>query len=175
MKNDIVIDLLGYGFKHIHEGVEKQKTIEYLYALKKSFYNPSKRYNNLDDVKHIVNTYFDKNFYIPQDEEGKDIGDKYFLSPEGYFRYLQYKSIDVARKYSSLAIVIAIISILLSIFINKPVNISEKQMRKIKANDSILIKLNQDINSSLKEINNDISNLQNKIDTIENIKWNIKK
>lgn len=37
-------------------------------------------------------------------------------------------------------------------------------------NDNTLIKLNQDINTSLKEIKVDISNLQSKIDTIENIK-----
>lgn len=123
MKNDIVIDLLKYGYKNIQKGILKDETVEYLFGLRKSFLNLSKKYKNLEDVKYIVNTYFDRNFFIPQDEDGNDIGNKYFLNPEGYFRYLQFKSIDVARKYSTLAIVIAIISICLSVFINKPVNI----------------------------------------------------
>lgn len=173
MKNDIVIELLKYGYENIQQGIEKEKTIEHLFGLKKSLFNISKKSKKDDNVKHIVNTYFDRNFFIPQDKDGNNIGNRYFLNPDGYFRYLQHKSIVLTRRYSTIAIIIAIASICITYLNDKPVRFSEKQMETLVHNDSIAINIKQDINTNLNEIRIDIGNLQNKIDTIENINWNV--
>ncbi|WP_282126267.1 hypothetical protein [Marinifilum flexuosum] len=153
MKDDIVIDMLKYGYRNIHVGIKKEEIKEYLLKLNKSFFYRKKKYKDLNAIKFTINVYFDNNFFIPQDKDGNKIGDRYFLNPNGYFRFLQHKSIVTTRVYSTMAIVIAIISIFLSIIINDPAQISEEQIDRFIQLDSIKTGKQDAVSLKLEKIN----------------------
>jgi hypothetical protein len=183
-KSDALIDLLKEGKKALKDN--NGISISHI----KNIYGKT-NYKNI--TWEFVNKYLNENFSeLPKlkkesvttssgksnENEKANEEDRYNLNSEGYFRLLQYESLQEARKWSRIAIYIAAASIITSPFIsvlvtkqflNKPTEvkiISSLELDTIKTKiDLHVIK----VDSSLVKANE----IDFRLSTFDTIKWQV--
>ena len=111
-------------------------------------------YSTDDDnkLKNTIAEFLSQNFSSDENE----MPEKWYITPDGYSRYLQYKDIKTAKSNSLIAIIISIFlsfsSIMFSIFYTNSIKINNNQIEQ-------LIK-------PANEINHNLNNLSGNLDSI---------
>lgn len=183
-KSDALIDLLKEGKKALKDnsGISISQ-IETIYA-KTDYKNITwefiKKYmgENFSEVPKLEKETIGTSGETDSENANTDEEDRYNLNSEGYFRLLQFESLQEARKWSRIAIYIAAVSIIISPFIsvlvtkqflNKPTEvkiISSLELDTIKNKmDSIVFK----VDSSLKKVNK----IDFRLSTFDTTKWQV--
>jgi len=106
IKEDFYISMLRYGKIHIDRGFTLMELVEHL--KKKGFPISSEH-----DI--LLTKYFPSSFCSLNNNNNAypDYSSFFFLSPESYFRLLQYDSMLSTRKQAKIATVIAIVAIII--------------------------------------------------------------